>query len=193
MCLRLNREESIIAGPSSAMALVGALKVIQDEPDAVVVIIFPDNAFKYVSSFETVFPEFRASRGPGEGGAPDPKAVQMKALIENARSPHTTLEKGDLERAQAGTKAPLLIDVRSDEVYRRQHIRGAINLPLEALTADSAHLPADRDTPIVTVCNRGNMSITGMLILNSLGYTQVRSLNGGTIGWADQGGEVDED
>ncbi len=51
MCLRLNREESMIAGPSSAMALVGALKVIEDQPDAVVVTIFPDNSFKYASTF----------------------------------------------------------------------------------------------------------------------------------------------
>ena len=47
MCMRLNREESLIAGPSSAMALVGALKVVEDQSDAVVVVIFPDNAFKY--------------------------------------------------------------------------------------------------------------------------------------------------
>ena len=57
MCLRINREESIIAGPSSGLALVGALKIIQDQPDAVVVIMFADNAFKYASSFQTHFPE----------------------------------------------------------------------------------------------------------------------------------------
>ena len=59
MCLRLNREESLIAGPSSGMALAGALKVIEDNPDAVVVVIFPDNAFKYASSFERHFPQFK--------------------------------------------------------------------------------------------------------------------------------------
>jgi len=34
MCLRLNREESLIGGPSSGLALAGALKIVKDEPGA---------------------------------------------------------------------------------------------------------------------------------------------------------------
>ena len=30
------------------------------------------------------------------------------------------------------------------------------------------------------------MSISGMLVLQSLGYRNVKSLNGGTVGWAEQ-------
>jgi cysteine synthase B len=57
--LELNRIDSIIAGPSSAMALVGALKTIK-EPDAVVVVIFPDNIFKYTDSLMKHLPnEFK--------------------------------------------------------------------------------------------------------------------------------------
>jgi rhodanese-related sulfurtransferase len=50
-----------------------------------------------------------------------------------------------------------------------------------------AGLPEDRETPIVTVCNRGNISIEGALVLKSLGYKNVRSMNGGTTAWMDQG------
>ena len=50
LCLRLNREESLIAGPSSAIALAGAFKLVPDEPGNVVVVIFCDSAFKYASS-----------------------------------------------------------------------------------------------------------------------------------------------
>ena len=191
MCLKLNREDSIIAGPSAAMALCGALKVVEDEPDAVVVVIFPDNAFKYVSSLEGFFPEIRAERAPGQGGAPDPKADQMKALIENARNPHTTLEVADLKGEMASGQAPLVVDVRSAEIFGKQHVRGALNLPTSELSGALDQLPTDRNAPIVTVCNRGNMSLTGMLVLNSLGFTNVRSLNGGTFGWAEEGGAVD--
>lgn len=69
MMLRINREESIIAGPSSALGLLAALKVVPDEPGNVVVVIFCDNVFKYATSIESAFPEFRASRLPGEGGS----------------------------------------------------------------------------------------------------------------------------
>src|SRR6185369_12834894 len=57
MALRLNREESIIAGPSSGMALAGALALVPDEPGLVCVVIFPDNAFKYTTSFRKHLPE----------------------------------------------------------------------------------------------------------------------------------------
>ena len=45
LCLRLNREESIVAGPSSGMALAGAFKLVPDEPGNVVVVFFPAHGF----------------------------------------------------------------------------------------------------------------------------------------------------
>ena len=50
LTLRLNRQESIIAGPSSGMALAGAIRQVPDEPGVVAVVIFPDNVFKYTSN-----------------------------------------------------------------------------------------------------------------------------------------------
>lgn len=179
----------MIAGPSSAMALVGALKVIEDDPDAVVVIIFPDNSFKYASTFERHFPEMRAAR-PGDGvaiGEPSANEQLFDALVENSRNPHTTCEVDDLRQALAGPTPPLVIDVRMPEIYAKQHVAGALNLPTDEIGARAAELPAERDHPIVTVCNRGNLSLRGLLVLQSLGYRNVRSLNGGTVAWAEQG------
>lgn len=186
MCLRLNREESLIAGPSSAMALVGALEVLADQPDAVVVIIFPDNAFKYASSFERHFPQVRAAPAAA-AREPSPKEQLLGTLVENSRNPHNTLEVDDLRAALQGEAPPLLLDVRSAEVHAKQHVTGALNIPLAELGARQSELPAEREHPIVTVCNRGNLSISGMLFLQSLGYCNVRSLNGGTIAWAELG------
>ena len=181
----------ILDSPSAAMALCGAIKLVEDDPDAHVVVIFPDNVFKYASTFEELHPDVRAQRAPGQGGAPDPKADQMKALIEQARNPHTTVEIAGLKQALASEAVPVIIDVRSEDVYARQHLPGAINIPNGDLVGAEDRLPVERDAPIVTVCNRGNMSITGMLILNSLGYKEVRSLNGGTFGWAEAGEPVE--
>ncbi|HCP44448.1 MAG TPA: hypothetical protein DIU15_00200, partial [Deltaproteobacteria bacterium] len=61
-----------------------------------------------------------------------------------------------------GTK-PLIIDVRKADTYDTKHIAHAINIPLEEMGDRQGELPTDRDAPIVTVCNRGNMSISGML------------------------------
>jgi len=188
MCLRLNREESLIAGPSAALAFVGALKVVKDEPDAVVVVIFPDNVFKYASSFEKHFPQFKAARAVDLTAEPTPKEQLLNKLVSNSRNPHNTCEIGAFqEELESTNPQPMLIDVRPANVYAKQHVAGAVNIPMAELESRRHELPADRNVNIVTVCNRGNMSISGMLYLQSLGYRNVRSLNGGTIGWAAQG------
>jgi cysteine synthase/rhodanese-related sulfurtransferase len=189
MCLRLNREDSIIAGPSSGLALAGLLKVVTDQPDAVVVVMFADNVFKYASSIERHFPQFRAARAGGaETGEPSPKEQLFETLVANSRNPHNTCEAGEIREAlESGAPKPLLIDVRPAEVYGKQHLTGAVNIPMAEFAERQRDLPSDLNAPIVTVCNRGNMSISGMLFLQSLGYTNVRSLNGGTIGWAELG------
>ena len=194
MCLRLNREESMIAGPSSAMALVGALKVVEDDPDAVVVIIFPDNSFKYASTFERHFPEMRAARpgGAADSGEPSSQEQLLSQLVENSRNAHNTLEVDDLRADLAGDAPPFLIDVRMEELYANRHVTGTVNIPVEELGTRGGELPEDRESPIVTVCTRGNLSIQGMLVLQSLGYRNVRSLNGGTVAWAEQGHPVEE-
>ena len=193
MCLRLNREESIIAGPSSAMALVGALKVIEDDPDAVVVVIFPDNAFKYASTFERHFPDLRVMHDAESSAAgPSPSEELFDTLVENSRNPHNTCEVDDLRAGLEGDAKPFLLDVRMPEIYERQHVAGAVNIPTDEITSRIGELPADRNQPIVTVCNRGNLSLRGMLVLQSLGFRNVKSLNGGTVAWAEQGLPTEE-
>jgi cysteine synthase len=101
-CLRLNREESIIAGPSSGMALAGALKAIEDKPGQIVVIIFPDNIFKYASSLLRHFPDMFANLKGGprsaaaaaeDGGSGSSEEAQLLGtLISNARNPYNTVD-----------------------------------------------------------------------------------------------------
>ena len=81
LCLRLNREESIIAGPSSAMALSGAFKLVPDEPGNVVVVIFCDSAFKYASSVVKHLPGLAAKEF--KGGAP--RNALLDKMVENVR------------------------------------------------------------------------------------------------------------
>ena len=110
----------------------------------------------------------------------------MNTLVENSRNPHNTLAVEDLQ-AELQNSRPLVVDVRSPEAYTRQHVAGAVNIPAESLKDRKADLPQDLEAPIVTVCTRGNASISGMLVLQSLGYRNVKSLNGGTTAWAAKG------
>jgi phage shock protein E len=72
----------------------------------------------------------------------------------------------------------IILDVRSKAEYAAGHIKGSINLPVDALANNLAKL--DKDKPIITCCASGMRSATAQSILESNGFTQVH--NGG--GWA---------
>jgi len=185
MCMRLNREESLTAGPSSGMAVAGLLKVLEDQPNAVVVAIFCDSIFKYSSSIQRHFPEMfprDSEQAPSES--------EVERLVRLARNPHNTVDVEELESLRQQENA-LLIDVRGSDEYHAGHVPGAINIPLAELEDMSEALPSDHSTPVVTLCNRGNISLNGMLVLKSLGYSNVRSLSGGTTAWIEHGRPVE--
>jgi cysteine synthase/rhodanese-related sulfurtransferase len=193
LCLRLNREESIIAGPSSGMALAGAMKLVPDEPGVVAVVIFPDNIFKYASSVLRHFPQLApvlggagsASAGAAAAVAPSRNDQLMEEMIENLKNPYDSVAVADLAREMngAGASKPLVVDVRPPEQFADLHIPDAVNLPQSELAQRKTELPADRNAPIVMVCGIGKFSKHTTLYLKSLGYRNVRSLKGGINEW----------
>jgi rhodanese-related sulfurtransferase len=187
LALRLNREESIPAGPSSGMALAGALATIADRPDNRVVVVFPDSAFKYASSVARhivgLTGESRKQPSRREG--------LFDAMIEHTRhNPHLTIDV-DPAHEKWQTGRVFVLDVRQPEEFSRGHVPGAVNIPLLDLPDHVEQLPTDFDTPILTVCQRGNISLPGVLYLNSLGYNDARSVNGGTNAWTEIGFETE--
>ena len=185
LCLRLNREESIIAGPSSAMALAGAFKLVPDEPGNVVVVIFPDNVFKYASSVVKHLPQVRS-----DGPVGSVEERRMNSMVENVRATDALRVSNDAGFELWKDKAAAFIDVRDFDEFRQGHIEDAAPMPLSDFEMYKGFLPEKLDTPIVTVCNRGNQSLSGVLQFKSLGYTDVRSLDGGTIAWQEAGRPV---
>ena len=189
LCLRLNREESIIAGPSSAMALAGAFELVPDEPGNLVVVIFPDSAFKYASSVVKYLPGL-------EAGTPKPAAPRnplLDTMVENVRGNADLTIDVDAAHEQWQADRPFVLDVRPSDQYQEAHIPGAINRPLAQLGEHHAGLPGDLDAPILSVCQRGNASLSGVLFLKSLGYRNVRSITGGTLAWREKGFATDAD
>jgi cysteine synthase/rhodanese-related sulfurtransferase len=187
LCARLNREESIIAGPSSAMALAGAFKMVPDEPGVIAVVIFPDNIFKYTSSVAKhlghLFPPKEDAAAAG-----DPKNDALMArLIENLRQSPDVIDTGEMEELIFSGKTPPLIDVRSAKDYEDMHAEGSINIPLEDLEKKIDLLPKDRTTRIVALCNVGKESVKGALILKSLGYGNAVNFRGGLTAWVSEG------
>lgn len=185
LCLRLNREESITAGPSSGMALAGTFQMIPDEPGNRIVVIFPDSAYKYASSMVKHLPELRVPRPASKGKRLLDEMIQnVRANVDltiDAASAHDLWKEDD----------PVVIDVREFDEYRPRHVAGSINIPLHQLADRASELPDDRDAPLLIVCQRGNISLAGVLFLTSLGFQDARSVTGGTDAWHDLGYAVE--
>ncbi|WP_281297241.1 rhodanese-like domain-containing protein [Flavobacterium limnophilum] len=73
----------------------------------------------------------------------------------------------------------LILDVRSKGEFAGGHIKGAVNIPVDALRNNLSKLK-DKNHPIITCCASGMRSASAKNILKSNGYTQV--YNGG--GWS---------
>ena len=183
MCLRLNREESIPAGPSSGLALVGALEVIPDEPGNRVVVIFADSVFKYASSV--------VKNLDGLGAPACEIEEQTRGAVRCHDRKRTAQPEADdrcrlRSRVVGARTAPGGRRPRPGYLWPVAH-SDAINIPLLELPDHLGELPDDRTAPVLSVCQVGNTSLSGVLYLNSLGYSNARSIDGGTSAWQERG------
>ncbi len=87
-----------------------------------------------------------------------------------------------LAQMQEGT-APLIVDVRSQGEYDRDHIPGAVHIPFYAIGSGLNDIGFSKKDPLVLYCEHGPRSgIAGFLLFLS-GYEKVYSLEGSMKGW----------
>lgn len=81
----------------------------------------------------------------------------------------------------------VLIDVREDHEWAQGHVPGAEHLGRGILERDvEARFPA-LDTDTVLYCGGGYRSTLAADNLGKMGYTRVRSMDGGWRGWTEKG------
>ena len=68
-----------------------------------------------------------------------------------------------------------LVDVRTVGEYRGGHIEGAVNIPVQELTARVAELEP-KDKPVIVYCASGNRSARARGVLKGAGFTAVSDL-----------------
>ena len=77
----------------------------------------------------------------------------------------------------------VLLDVREEAEYITGHASGAVLLPVDELTDESAlDTIGDLETPVLVYCRSGYRSHVAALKLESFGYGQIYDL-GSLIGW----------
>ncbi len=76
----------------------------------------------------------------------------------------------------------VLIDVREPDEWAREHIPGAINIPLSRIISGDFSLP-DQRAPFVVYCARGTRGRTAAQLLESALQGEVKNLKGGLATW----------
>jgi len=77
----------------------------------------------------------------------------------------------------------LLVDVREESEFARDHLPGAIHLGKGILERDVELRVPNLDTPMVLYCGGGFRSALAADNLQKMGYTDVVSMDGGVRGW----------
>jgi rhodanese-related sulfurtransferase len=81
----------------------------------------------------------------------------------------------------------LLIDVREESEWAKDHLPGAIHLGKGVLERDIEQRVPETATPLILYCGGGYRSALAADNLQKMGYTNVQSMDGGIRGWREMG------
>jgi rhodanese-related sulfurtransferase len=90
--------------------------------------------------------------------------------------------KGRLDRGENF----LLVDVREESEYAKDHLPKAILLGKGIIERDIEERVPDLDAPLVLYCGGGYRSALAADNLQKMGYTNVLSMDGGIRGWREK-------
>lgn len=103
--------------------------------------------------------------------------------------------------AQSMLDRCVLIDVREPAEFDTGHIRGAANIPRGVLEFQVDAHPAvanvvdpalsHKQQPVMVYCRTGGRAALAAVALQELGFSDVRSIEGGITAWIDAGLPLD--
>jgi rhodanese-related sulfurtransferase len=99
------------------------------------------------------------------------------------------VERKELKWRMDRAEPCVILEVLPEEDYRRGHLPGALSVPLDRVADLVPELVTDRDVEVIVYsahseCNDGRRAARE---LEALGYTNVRSYDGGKRDWIDHG------
>ena len=87
----------------------------------------------------------------------------------------------------------LLVDVREESEFAKDHLPGAIHLGKGIIERDIEVRVPDLSTELVLYCGGGFRSALAADNLQKMGYTNVISMDGGIRGWREKGYPLTKD
>ena len=108
-------------------------------------------------------------------------------IVDDARTRirETTVDRVK-SRLDRGDKF-ILVDVREESEYQKDHLPGAIHLGKGVIERDIEQKVPDTNAELVLYCGGGFRSALAADNIQKMGYTNVISMDGGIRGWREKG------
>ena len=113
-------------------------------------------------------------------------APRFLKIVNDAKSrvKETTVDEVK-QQLDNGNKV-LLVDVREESEFAKDHLPGAIHLGKGVIERDVETRVPDPNTPMVLYCGGGFRSAMAADNLQKMGYTNVLSMDGGVREWREK-------
>ncbi|MSU77472.1 MAG: sulfurtransferase [Gemmataceae bacterium] len=104
-------------------------------------------------------------------------------IVNDARKRVKEVTIDDVKAMMNNSEKFLLIDVREESEYAKDHLPGAIHLGKGVIERDIEARVPDTATKLVLYCGGGFRSALAADNLQKMGYTNVISMDGGVRDW----------
>ncbi|TAL26021.1 MAG: hypothetical protein EPN94_04180 [Nitrospirae bacterium] len=84
----------------------------------------------------------------------------------------------------------VLIDIRPADEAKKEHIKGAVSIPLNELATSKDRFPADKKAPIIIYCSTVKASEEAFAVVRKWGYSNLSYLDGSIEAWKKAGNPV---
>jgi len=108
-------------------------------------------------------------------------------LLRAAREAVPEISPAEADLLRESSADVTIVDVREDSEWEQGHLPGALHISRSYVEQDIEAAVPDRDRPVVLYCAGGVRSLFAGQTLQTLGYTNVRSLAGGFQAWKSSG------
>ncbi len=115
------------------------------------------------------------------------------AIVNDAKSRVRETTVDEIRNRLDKKEKFVLVDVREDNEYAKDHLPGAIHLGRGVIERDIEVQIPDTKTEIILYCGGGFRSAMAADNLQKMGYTNVISMDGGIREWREKGYPLTKD
>ena len=113
-------------------------------------------------------------------------APRFLTIVDDAKSRINEISIDEVKQRLDRGEEFLLVDVREESEFAKDHLPGAIHLGKGVIERDIEGRVPDLNTPLVLYCGGGFRSAMAADNLQKMGYSNVLSMDGGVRGWREK-------